>query len=46
MWNDIDMYHARRDFTSDPVSFPPDEMRTFIQELVSELVDHVYALSD
>ncbi|KAF8965499.1 glycosyl hydrolases family 31-domain-containing protein [Flammula alnicola] len=34
MWNDIDLYHAVRDFTSDPVSFPGDEMRTFIQELV------------
>ncbi|EKM60245.1 glycoside hydrolase family 31 protein [Phanerochaete carnosa HHB-10118-sp] len=33
MWNDIDLYHAFRDFTADPVSFPPDEMRTFIQEL-------------
>ncbi len=35
MWNDIDLYHAFRDFTSDPVSFPGDEMRAFIQELVS-----------
>ncbi|KAH9475774.1 Alpha-glucosidase [Psilocybe cubensis] len=33
MWNDIDLYHAVRDFTADPVSFPPDEMRTFIREL-------------
>ncbi|KAF9563513.1 hypothetical protein CPC08DRAFT_324975 [Agrocybe pediades] len=33
MWNDIDLYHAVRDFTSDPVSYPGDEMRTFIREL-------------
>jgi alpha-glucosidase len=36
MWNDIDMYHARRDFTTDPVSFPAEDMRTFIRELVSD----------
>ena len=35
MWNDIDLYHALRDFTSDPVSFPGEEMRAFIRELVS-----------
>lgn len=35
MWNDIDLYHAVRDFTSDPVSFPADEVRDFIRELVS-----------
>ena len=34
MWNDIDLYHAFRDFTADPVSFPPEEMRSFIRELV------------
>ncbi|EGN94287.1 glycoside hydrolase family 31 protein [Serpula lacrymans var. lacrymans S7.3] len=34
-WNDIDLYHAYRDFTSDPVSFPGDEMREFIEELAS-----------
>ncbi|KAJ7896486.1 glycosyl hydrolases family 31-domain-containing protein [Mycena leptocephala] len=33
MWNDIDLYHAFRDFTADPVSFPAEEMRTFIREL-------------
>ncbi|THU98207.1 hypothetical protein K435DRAFT_777589 [Dendrothele bispora CBS 962.96] len=33
MWNDIDLYHALRDFTSDPVSFPAEEMRSFIREL-------------
>ena len=37
MWNDIDLYHAVRDFTSDPVSFPAEEMRAFIRELVREL---------
>ncbi|KAE9388539.1 hypothetical protein BT96DRAFT_968077 [Gymnopus androsaceus JB14] len=35
MWNDIDLYHAFRDFTSDPVSFPGEEVRAFIQELAS-----------
>ncbi len=34
MWNDIDVYHAYRDFTTDPVSFPADEMKAFIEELV------------
>lgn len=34
MWNDIDLYHALRDFTSDPVSFPAEEVRAFIQDLV------------
>ncbi|EGN94282.1 glycoside hydrolase family 31 protein [Serpula lacrymans var. lacrymans S7.3] len=34
-WNDIDLYHAYRDFTSDPVSFPADEMKEFIEELAS-----------
>ncbi|KIM86518.1 glycoside hydrolase family 31 protein [Piloderma croceum F 1598] len=33
MWNDIDLYHALRDFTSDPVTFPASEMRAFIGEL-------------
>ncbi|KAJ7200405.1 glycoside hydrolase family 31 protein [Mycena pura] len=34
MWTDIDLYHAVRDFTSDPVSFPGNEMREFIADLV------------
>lgn len=34
MWNDIDVYHALRDFTTDPVTFPGEEVRAFIQELV------------
>jgi alpha-glucosidase len=33
MWNDIDLYHAYRDFTVDPVTFPGDEHRAFIEEL-------------
>ncbi|OAX43109.1 hypothetical protein K503DRAFT_779399, partial [Rhizopogon vinicolor AM-OR11-026] len=32
-WNDIDLYHAYRDFTTDPVTFPGDELRAFIQGL-------------
>ncbi|OJT04578.1 Alpha-glucosidase [Trametes pubescens] len=35
MWNDIDLYHAFRDFTTDPVSFPGNEVREFIQELAA-----------
>ncbi|KAG0697209.1 glycoside hydrolase family 31 protein [Suillus ampliporus] len=34
-WNDIDLYHAYRDFTTDPVSYPGDEVRDFIQELAA-----------
>ncbi|KAI0056891.1 hypothetical protein BV25DRAFT_1831780 [Artomyces pyxidatus] len=36
MWNDIDLYHSYRDFTSDPGSFPGDEMRAFIRDLASK----------
>ncbi|CDO74837.1 Glycoside Hydrolase Family 31 protein [Trametes cinnabarina] len=35
MWNDIDLYHAFRDFTTDPVSFPANEVRDFIRELAA-----------
>lgn len=34
MWNDIDLYHAVRDFTNDPISFPIDEVKAFIDDLV------------
>ena len=34
MWNDIDLYHAFRDFTTDPVSFPINDVKEFIDELV------------
>lgn len=37
MWNDIDLYHSYRDFTTDPVKFPPDKVRRFIAELVRSL---------
>ncbi|EIN11646.1 glycoside hydrolase [Punctularia strigosozonata HHB-11173 SS5] len=33
MWNDIHVYHAFRDLTSDPVSFPGDEMHAFVEGL-------------
>ncbi|PFH47654.1 glycoside hydrolase family 31 protein [Amanita thiersii Skay4041] len=33
MWNDIDLYHANRDFTTDPVSFPAESVRALITEL-------------
>ncbi|KAI0323153.1 glycoside hydrolase, partial [Cubamyces sp. BRFM 1775] len=35
MWNDIDLYHAFRDFTTDPTSFPANEVKAFIEELAS-----------
>ncbi|KAL5534874.1 hypothetical protein ACEPAG_1339 [Sanghuangporus baumii] len=35
MWNDIDLYHAFRDFTTDPVSFPTEDVRSFLRELAS-----------
>ncbi|KAI0364938.1 hypothetical protein BV20DRAFT_1039183 [Pilatotrama ljubarskyi] len=35
MWNDIDLYHALRDFTTDPGSFPADQMKGFIGELTA-----------
>ncbi|OCH87273.1 hypothetical protein OBBRIDRAFT_169586 [Obba rivulosa] len=35
MWNDIDLYHAVRDFTTDPVTFPGEEVRAFIQNLTA-----------
>jgi hypothetical protein len=35
MWNDIDLYHAVRDFTTDPVSFPVSEVKAFTDQLVS-----------
>jgi alpha-glucosidase len=38
MWSDIDLYHAFRDFTTDPVSFPENEMRAYIKDLVKILI--------
>ncbi|KAI0089781.1 glycosyl hydrolases family 31-domain-containing protein [Irpex rosettiformis] len=35
MWNDINLYHALRDFTTDPVSFPVEEVRAFIEDLAA-----------
>jgi len=35
MWNDLELYHDYRDFTVDPVTFPANEMRDFIRNLVS-----------
>ncbi|GLB41383.1 putative glycosyl hydrolase 31 family protein [Lyophyllum shimeji] len=35
MWNDIDLYHAVRDFTTDPVTYPAEEVRAFIRELAA-----------
>ncbi|KAH9900330.1 glycosyl hydrolases family 31-domain-containing protein [Epithele typhae] len=33
MWNDIDLYHGLRDFTTDPSSYPGDEVAAFIATL-------------
>ncbi|KAF7966062.1 hypothetical protein HWV62_40232 [Athelia sp. TMB] len=35
IWNDIDLYHDLRDFTTDLINFPGGEMREFINELKS-----------
>ena len=35
IWSDIDLYHAYRDFTTDPVRYPAEDMREFISELAS-----------
>jgi hypothetical protein len=44
MWNDIDLYHAVRDFTTDPVTFPGDEELAFINHLVhDECFLHIYS---
>ncbi|KAG9311037.1 glycoside hydrolase family 31 protein [Chiua virens] len=32
-WNDIDLYHALRDFTTDPERFPADEVHQLIEQL-------------
>ena len=38
MWSDIDLYHAVRDFTTDNVSFPGEEVRGFVRGLVSAIL--------
>ena len=35
IWNDIDLYHAYRDFTTDPVRYPAELVKNFISELAS-----------
>lgn len=35
IWSDIDLYHAYRDFTTDPVRYPAEAMKNFTSELVS-----------
>ena len=35
IWNDIDLYHAYRDFTTDPTRYPAEVMKKFISELAS-----------
>lgn len=34
MWNDLELYHDYRDFTTDPETFPAEEVRNFIRVLV------------
>ncbi|KAI9437339.1 glycosyl hydrolases family 31-domain-containing protein [Lactarius indigo] len=33
MWNDLELYHDYRDFTTDPATFPAEGMRNFIKDL-------------
>jgi alpha-glucosidase len=40
MWNDIDLYKDARDFTTDPVRFPTEDMRAFVRDLVSGFSSH------
>jgi alpha-glucosidase (family GH31 glycosyl hydrolase) len=35
IWSDIDLYHAYRDFTTDPVRYPTEDIRSFISALAS-----------
>ena len=46
IWSDIDLYHAYRDFTTDPVRYPTEDMRDFISDLVRVLVPSDRALID
>ena len=46
IWNDIDVYHAYRDFTTDPVRYPVEDMRGFISELVSVPASSDWVLID
>ncbi|KAG6827387.1 hypothetical protein H0H92_011985 [Tricholoma furcatifolium] len=41
MWSDIDLYHAYRDFTTDPVSFPVEDLHTFIEELSADYQKYI-----
>lgn len=34
IWNDLDLYDNYRDFTTDPATFPAEEVRNFISALV------------
>jgi alpha-glucosidase len=43
MWNDIDLYQAYRDFTTDNVSFPAAEHKAFIDSLHA---NHQHCTSD
>lgn len=46
IWSDIDLYHAYRDFTTDPVRYPAGDMRNFISELASVLAPCNWFLID
>jgi hypothetical protein len=46
MWNDIDLYHAYRDFTTDPVRYPAEDMKDFISELASVFAPSYWVLVD
>ena len=36
-WSDIDLYQVYRDFTTDEIHYPGEELRQFIQSLVGSL---------
>ncbi len=44
MWNDIDLYHAVRDFTTDPVSYRGEDVRVFTHELVCHAYQSVWRI--
>ncbi|KAF9779894.1 glycosyl hydrolases family 31-domain-containing protein [Thelephora terrestris] len=42
IWSDIDLYHAYRDFTTDPVRYPTEDIRSFISALASAANEQHY----
>lgn len=46
IWNDIDLYHAYRDFTTDPIRYPAEDLRALISELASVPTPSYWDLTD